>query len=184
MTRPLQVYTRRPRPPIGPLADSFFMPPSSPDPVPQSPDDLPIAFWKGTRSTCNLHPIYTFLSYHVLSLPYFAFVSTLSSLFTLKSTSEALFYLGWKQAMAEEMEALYSNGTWELVTLPPGKFPVGFRWVYIVKVGPNGKVDRLKARLAAKGYTRQYGSDYYNTFSPMAKIASICLLLSRAAMRS
>ena len=31
-------------------------------------------------------------------------------------------------------------------------------------VGPDGQVDRFKARLIAKGYTRQYGSDYYDTF--------------------
>ena len=53
--------------------------------------------------------------------------------------------------MTKEMDALYSNGTWELVALPSGKSPVGCRWVYTVKVGPDGKIDRLKARLVAKG---------------------------------
>ena len=86
--------------------------------------------------------------------------------------------------MAKEIDALYSNGTLEIVALPPGKSPVGCRWVYTMKVEPDGQVDRLKARLVAKGYIQQYGSDYYDTFSPMSKIASILLLLSMAAMRS
>ena len=160
------------------------MPQSSPAPVPQSSDDLPIAIWKGTRSTSNPHPVYNFLSFQCLSLPFFAFVSTLSSVSTPKSTSEALSHPGWKQAMAEEMDALYSHDTWELVALPPDKSLVGYRWVYTMKVGPDGQIDRLKARLVSKGYTQQYGSNYYDTFSPVAKIASIHLFLSMAAMRS
>ena len=56
--------------------------------------------------------------------------------------------------MVEEMDALYSNDTWELVALPPGKSPIGCRWVYTVKVGPDGKIDRLKVCLVAKGYTQ------------------------------
>ena len=33
-------------------------------------------------------------------------------------------------------------------------------------------------------YTQQYGSDYYDTFSPVAKIASVHLFLSMVAIRS
>ena len=38
-----------------------------------------------------------------------------------------------------------------VVPLPLGEFLVGCCWVYIVKVGPNGQVDQLKARLVARG---------------------------------
>ena len=45
-------------------------------------------------------------------------------------------------------------------------------------------MDHLKSRLVAKGYTHIYGSDYYDTFSPVAKMASIRLLFSMADIRS
>ena len=129
------------------------MPQSSPTLVLQLSNDLPIAIRKSTGSTSNPHPVYNFLSFHNLSFPYFAFVSTLSSISIHKTTSEALSHSGGKQVMDEEMDALYSNGTWELIALPLGKSPVGCRWVYTVKVGPDGQVDRFKARFIAKGYT-------------------------------
>ena len=39
----------------------------------------------------------------------------------------------------DEMAALHSNDTWDLVVLPSGKSTVGCRWVYVVKVGPDGQ---------------------------------------------
>ena len=181
--RPLQVYTRRPRIDIGPPADSSPMAPSSTTVLP-SLADLLIVIRKGTRSSRNPHPIYNFLTYHRLSSSYSVFISTLSSISLPKTMHEALSHPGWKQAMVEEMAALHSTGIWDLVTLPAGKSPVGCRWVYTIKIGPDGGVDRLKARLVAKGYTYIYGYDYYDTFSPVAKMASIRFLFSMVAMRS
>ena len=86
--------------------------------------------------------------------------------------------------MVEEMTTLHSTGTWDLVTLPTSKSPVGCLWVYTVKIGLDGGVDHLKACLVAKGYTQIYDSNYYDTFSFVAKMASIHFLFSMAAMRS
>ena len=97
---------------------------------------------------------------------------------------EALSHPDWKQAMVEEMAALHSTSTWDLVALPVDKSPVGCRWVYTIKIGLDDGVDHLKVRLVAKGYTRIYGSDSYDTFSPISKMVSIRLLFSMAAMRS
>ncbi|RVW70033.1 Retrovirus-related Pol polyprotein from transposon RE2 [Vitis vinifera] len=55
---------------------------------------------------------------------------------------------GWRQAMVDEMIALHSNGTWDLVVLPSGKFTVGCRWVYTVKVGPDGQIASIRLLLS------------------------------------
>ncbi|RVW22230.1 Retrovirus-related Pol polyprotein from transposon RE2 [Vitis vinifera] len=169
--RPLQVYHRRPRV-VAPLpfpaapADSLPIPSASPVPALPSPNDLPIAVRKGTRSTRNPHPIYNFLSYHRLSSPYSAFVSAISSLSLPKSTHEALSHPSWRQAMVDEMAALHSNGTWDLVVLPSGKSTVGCRWVYAVKVGPDGQIAsvRLLLSMAAMCSWPFYQLDIKNVF--------------------
>ena len=182
--QPLQVYTRRLHTDNGPPTNSSPMAPSSTKLVLPSPTNLPIVIRKGTRSSRNPHPIYNFFIYHRLSSPYSAFISTLSFVSLPKTVHEAFSHPSWKQAMVEEMAVLHSTGTWDLVTLLIGKSPVGCRWVYTVKIGPNGEVDCLKAHLVVKGYTQKYGSDYYDIFSPIAKMASINLLFSMVAMRS
>ncbi|XP_070011384.1 uncharacterized protein [Nicotiana sylvestris] len=96
---------------------------------------------------------------------------------------EALSHPGWRHAMIDEMFALHTSGTWELVPLPSGKSTVGCHWVYAIKVGPDGKVDRLKACLVSKGYTQIFGLDYRDTLSPVAKIASARLFLSMDVVR-
>ncbi|RDY13570.1 hypothetical protein CR513_01484, partial [Mucuna pruriens] len=80
-------------------------------------------------------------------------------------------------------KTLEQSGTWELVSLPTSKKAVGCRWVFTIKVAPNDTVDCLKSRLVAKGYTQVYGLDYGDTFSLIAKITTIRLLLAMATIR-
>ena len=54
------------------------------------------------------------------------------------------------------------------------------KWVYKTKFGPDGKVDKHKVHLVAKGFSQVEGIDYIETFSPVAKMNSIRLVLSLA----
>ena len=78
------------------------------------------------------------------------------------------------------MEFVYSNQVWNLVEPPEGIKLIGCKWIYKKKKEVDGKVETFKARLVEKGFTQKEGIDYEKTFSPVAMLKSIRILLSIA----
>ena len=79
------------------------------------------------------------------------------------------------------MHTLNDNGTWDLVLLPTGKKVIGCRWVFAIKFNHDGSIARLKAHLVAKGYAQNYGIDYSDIFSLVAKLTYVHLFISLVA---
>jgi len=102
----------------------------------------------------------------------------------LQSYEEASKYPCWQQAMKEELDALEANHTWVTTFLPPGKTSIGCRWIYKINKKSDGTIERYKARLVAKGYTQLEGLDFLDTFAPVAKLITLCLLLALAATQN
>lgn len=65
--------------------------------------------------------------------------------------------------------------------LPKGKKTVGCRWVFLIKYKANEFIDRYKDHFVPKDYTPTYGVDYSETFSPVTKINTICVIFWNAA---
>jgi Reverse transcriptase (RNA-dependent DNA polymerase) len=127
------------------------------------------------------YPMANYTSTKNLNQPLKNFSEKLVSLDVPKTVEEALKDPKWIHAMDLEMKALNKNGTWSLIELPKGKKSVGCKWVYTIKFSANGEVERYKARLVAKEFTQTYGIDFQETFSPVAKLNTIRVLLSLAA---
>ena len=89
----------------------------------------------------------------------------------------------WRAAMDRETQSLVDMGAFEEADLPPGEKAVGLKWVYDYKTDALGvKIPgKEKARLVAQGYSQRPGQ-YGETYAPVAKIASVRILLAWAAI--
>ena len=87
----------------------------------------------------------------------------------------------WEKAIQEELATLKTAGTWDVVDVPSGVNVVGSKWVFRAKKDAAGNVIRYKARLVAQGFSQVPGVDYFDTFAPVARLASIRTVLAFAA---
>ena len=61
--------------------------------------------------------------------------------------------------------------------ITPRKSAVGCKWIYKIKTRSDGSIESYKARFVAKGFTQEYGIDYEETFTLVARISSVRALL-------
>ena len=117
---------------------------------------------------------------------HFASMAALGSVNDPETPDEALSSLqanDWKASMADEMASHKKSKTWELVPLPPGKNVIDNRWVFRTKRNADGSLNKYKSRLVARGFTQRKGTDYNETFAPVARYDSIRCLLANVAHR-
>nr|GEV21763.1 hypothetical protein [Tanacetum cinerariifolium] len=79
-----------------------------------------------------------------------------------------------------EMQSMKDNEVWDLVDLPLYDKTVGSKWLFKKKSDIDRAVHTFKARLVVKGFAQTYRVDYEETFSPIANIRAIRILIAIA----
>lgn len=120
------------------------------------------------------------MSYQHLSHSYQSYVKAFSIVLEPQSFKEFSQDDKWISTIQKEIKALEDNDTWCIVDSPLGVKAIGSKWVCKIKYKSNSEVDRYKARLVARGYNQREGLDYHETFSPVAKIVKVRIVISIA----
>ncbi|GKV05988.1 hypothetical protein SLEP1_g17933 [Rubroshorea leprosula] len=100
---------------------------------------------------------------------------------SFKEACESVNSDQWRCAMKEEMKSFHKNKTWDLVQLPKGLKAIGCHWIYKLKKGLEGNIERYTARLVIKGYAQKPGMDFDEVFSPIVRLTTIRVVLTLAA---
>ncbi|CAI7819068.1 unnamed protein product [Closterium sp. NIES-54] len=102
---------------------------------------------------------------------------------TLKEALESSDAEEWKKAMEIELKSIKENDTWELVELPEGRKAIMSKWLFKIKSDADGKIERYKSRLVAKGYQQKEKVDYKELFASVVKPTTLRTLLAGAAIK-
>ena len=82
---------------------------------------------------------------------------------------EASKHQVWKDAMTEEFQSIMKNDVWEVVPRPKGKSVVTSKWLFKIRHGADGSVEKHKARFVARGFSQKEGIDCVETFALVAR---------------
>src|ERR1041385_8339264 len=87
----------------------------------------------------------------------------------------------WLESMKSKIDSMYNNKVCTLVDILEDRKALENKWIFKKKTDADGNVSVYEARLVAKVFRKIQGVDYEETFSPVAMIKSIRILLAIAA---
>ena len=87
----------------------------------------------------------------------------------------------WLTACTEELQTFRWMEVYEEVDQPHDHKIISSKWVFRIKRGPDGKIQKYKAHLVTKGFTQVEGIDYDETFAPVMKFSSLRTVLALTA---
>ncbi|GKC26790.1 retrovirus-related pol polyprotein from transposon TNT 1-94 [Tanacetum coccineum] len=97
---------------------------------------------------------------------------------------ETMLESSWIEDMQEEIHEFERLQVWELVPCPDFVMLIKLKWIYKVKKDELGGVLKNKAQLVAKGYRKEEGIDFKESFAPVARIEVIRIFIANAANKN
>ena len=79
------------------------------------------------------------------------------------------------------MNSIIKNNTWDIIDRPTNRKPITAKWLFKIKKDAQGRINKLKARLVARGSQQQEGIDYNDIFAPVVKWSTILTVFALAA---
>ena len=83
--------------------------------------------------------------------------------------------------MAEGYESIMKNDVCDVVPRLKGKSIVTSKWLFKIKRGISGNIEKYKARFLAQGFSKKEGEYYDEVFSRVARYTTMCSIVSLAA---
>lgn len=103
-----------------------------------------------------------------------AFVSQIEP----KEIDESIVDEHWSLVMQEDLNQFERHNVWELVPKASTNLEIGTWWIFLNKLYEEGNVLRNKVRLVAKGYNQQEAINFDETYTLVARLEAIRMLLA------
>ncbi|GJY61040.1 retrovirus-related pol polyprotein from transposon TNT 1-94 [Tanacetum coccineum] len=107
--------------------------------------------------------------------------SSSSDVIHTNTYKEALTHSCWIDEMQEELNEFKCLEVWELVPPLDKVMVITLKWIYKVKLDEIRRNLENKARLVARGYRREEGIDFEESFAPMARLVAVWIFLAITA---
>nr|GEV33184.1 retrovirus-related Pol polyprotein from transposon TNT 1-94 [Tanacetum cinerariifolium] len=101
-----------------------------------------------------------------------------------KNFKQAMFKPSWIDAMQEEIHKFERLQVWELVPYPDKVFLIKLKWIYKVKTDEFSRALKNKARLVTQVFRKEEGINFKESFTSVARIEAIRILIANAAHKN
>ncbi|GKB15648.1 retrovirus-related pol polyprotein from transposon TNT 1-94 [Tanacetum coccineum] len=105
------------------------------------------------------------------------------SIMELKNVKEAMTDPAWIESMQEELLQFERLDVWVLVPAPDNIKPLTLKWLFKNKHDEENTVIRNKTRLVVRGYRKEEGIDFEESFAPVILVGSFQIIYGANAIQ-